>query len=272
MTSPTLRSLPGGMARRPPGEHAGGVPPVFVLAGGRGGVGTSTAAALAALEGAGEGRRVLLVDLDDGASSLPLLLGVTLAADGGGGGHGEDPARFSPEERVLPVTSTLSFLPLGVPAGKDGGAGALRRVRARRAARLYRAFDLVVVDAGNRLASVRAALELGGERLVVVASADRIALAASHALFKAVGRLNPRLPLELLANRADPIAGTEVHALASSAARTFLGRAVALAGVIPVDGRVESTPGSSPLPFLPRDTPARAAMAPVVSRWLTPVR
>lgn len=238
---------------------------VVLVGAGRGGVGTSTVSALVAIEASAAGLEVLLVDMDDGASALPALLGLPQpgAPEAGAGSRAEDAA-----DRVVPVTGTLSFLPLGIPAGGDGGVGSLRRVRLRRVARLYERFDLVVVDGGSRLASVTAALEVGAGRLVAVSTPDRIALAATHALFRAVASRSPRTQLELAANRVDPESAQGLHAVVGSAASTFLGRRVELAAAIPGDPLLEGGMDTLPLPFLPRRSAALVAASLAVGRWM----
>lgn len=252
LRSPILRDAP---------RSVPWIPQVVVMGGGRGGVGTSTVSVLSALEAAARGAQTLLVDLDEGGAALPLLLGMDPTGPAGSG-----PA--SAAERVVPIASNLAFLPLGTPPGDPAPGGALRRVRIRRAARLYRHFDLVVVDGGSRLASVAAALESGAGRFVAVSTLDRVAFAASHALFKVVTALAPHLPLELVPNRTAPGDGERVHQVVASAARTFLGRTVELATAIPEDPALGLPGGALPLPFLPPDTPAREAAALPLHRWM----
>jgi len=234
---------------------------VVVVGAGKGGVGTSTTAALLALEAAEAGLRTLLVDLDDGSAVLPALLGLpeTPWLDA----PGEDPGDAA--ERVVPVSRGLAFLSLGLPVGVQAPSPALRRIRLQRAGRLYRQFELVVVDGGSRLASVTAALEPGAGRLVAVTTPDRISLAATHALFKATALMAPGLPLELVVNRTDAQTAGSVTGIVREAAGTFLRRQVELAAVLPEDGAVLA--GDLALPFLPVGSPARAAAGSAVGRW-----
>lgn len=238
---------------------------VVLVGAGKGGVGTSTVSALVALEAAAVGLEVLLVDMDDGASALPSFLGMgeQSVPEARPGTDAEDPA-----DRVIPVTGALSFLPLGIPAGSDGGMAALRRVRLRRVGRLYEAFDLVVVDGGSRLSSVAAALDVGAGRVVAVATAERVSLAATHALFRAVSSRSPRLALEVAANRVDPETAQGIHGVLAAAAATFLRRSVALAAAIPPDPLLEGTLDPLPLPFLPRKSTALLAASMLVGRWM----
>ena len=237
------------------------MPGVVVVGAGKGGVGTSTTAALLALEAAESGLRTLLVDLDDGSAVLPALLGLPEAPwiDVPGEAPGDA------ADRVVPVTRGLAFLSLGLPAGVESPSPALRRIRLQRAGRLYKQFELVVVDGGSRLASVTAALEPGAGRLVAVTTPDRISLAATHALFKATAMMAPGLPLELVVNRADAQTAGSVTGIVREAAGTFLRRQVELAAVLPEDGAVLA--GDLALPFLPVGSPARAAAGSAVGRW-----
>lgn len=249
------------LLRSPTGAPEGPSSHVVVVGAGKGGVGTSTVSVLLALEGSAAGLEVLLVDMDDGGSSLPLLLGLGPSIPPGGDGAGEHPA-----DRVLPVHQTLSFLPMGIPPGGDAGLAPLRRIRQRRVSRLFGLFDLVVVDGGSRLSSVSASLEVPVGRVVGVTTPDRIALAGTHALFKQASAQAPRVPLELVVNRVDPEAARGTHEVVASAARTFLGREVRLAVGVPEDPLLQGS--ADPLPFLPRRSPSLAAASLAVGRWM----
>ncbi len=207
---------------------------VVVVGSGKGGVGTSTAACLLALVVAARGEKVLLVDASDGLGVQHLLLGL---------GDGSEPRatedRVIPlREAVAPVLPNLSLLRAFAEPDRrraDGAAGMDRRGAIRRASGHFNAHDLVVVDGGSRLESVVGACEGGVSVLVAVTSSDRICLAATYALVKAIGmRLGDR-PVAILGNRVDDEEGREAAALVETATRQFLGRDVAFAGSLPDD-------------------------------------
>jgi MinD-like ATPase involved in chromosome partitioning or flagellar assembly len=206
---------------------------VLVIASGKGGTGVSLATALLGLAVAGEGRQVLLVDGTESYGALHLMLGVTprhpLAALRGGAAEAE--------ELLTPVAETLSLFPGG---GADGEAvaplsAAERQLLFGRVAELYERYDLVVVDAGSRLEAVLTACAGGVSRLLLVTSEDRIAMAATHALLKAVAARQPDLPVDVLVNRAGAPEAEQVATYLRDAAARFIGRELGFAGAIPDD-------------------------------------
>jgi len=208
-------------------------PTVLVVASGKGGVGVSLVSALLGLAVAGEGWRVLLVDGTESYGALHLMLGVTprhpLAALRGG--------QAQVEELLTPVADTLALFPGGGAEPPDAAplSATERQLMFRRIADVYDRFDLVVIDAGSRLEAVLTACGAGVTHLCMVASEDRIALAATHALLKAVDARLPGLPVDVVANRATEHDALHVHASLAEAAERFLGRSLRLAGAIPDD-------------------------------------
>ncbi|HET8653990.1 MAG TPA: cellulose synthase operon protein YhjQ/BcsQ [Longimicrobiaceae bacterium] len=199
-----------------------------VVGGGKGGVGTSTVAALLAVGAATTGATVLLVDADAGFGALHLLLG----APAGPGLEALRSGGTSPDELIVAVTSTLSLLPGG--SGSSASA-AERQSLLRRASIVFPRFDLVVVDGGSRLDSVLAACAAGAARALCVAVDDRIALTATYALTKVLAERFPGLPTEVIVNRADHESAEFAAGQVGAAARHFLHRSVGFAGAVPED-------------------------------------
>ncbi len=206
---------------------------VLVVASGKGGTGTSVVSALLGLAVAGEGRQVLLVDGTESYGALHHMLGVTprhpLAALRG------DQADV--EDLLTPVDERLSLFPGGADENSDLAplSQTERQLLFRRVRELYSSYDLVVVDAGSRLEAVLTACNGGVTRLLLVVPDERIAMAASHGLLKAVDARNPGLPVDILANRCDDEEGAAVHTHLANAAERFLQRSVGYAGSIPAD-------------------------------------
>jgi MinD-like ATPase involved in chromosome partitioning or flagellar assembly len=218
-------------------------PNVLVVGAGKGGVGTSTAALLLARSAARRGVEVLLVEADDGVASIPLLAGIGHEVEGVGMLHG---GRRSPEALLLPLEAGLTLLP-GGGADHEGHAApgpGERRALFRRVTGLYERYPLVVVDAGARLESVASAAAQGAATLLVVSTADRIALAGAYALLKVAHHRLGGLPVELLVNAATDDEGRYAHALAARAAEDFLAAALPLAGSLPRDPAVEQAVAS----------------------------
>lgn len=208
-------------------------PHVAVLGAGKGGVGTSTLAALLGIQAAATGASVLLVDADETVGSLHLLFGLPSEISG----MGSLRRGASPEELVVDVEPGLSLFP-----GGGGGveatlalAASERRMLLRRVAALYDRYDLVLVDGGSRLDSVMAACAAAAGRLVGITVRDSVAQAAAYALLKVARARFEGLPVDLVVNRATEAEGRAVHELVDSAARTFSGRGVDFAGTTPED-------------------------------------
>ena len=214
-------------------------PGVVVVGAGKGGVGTSTISALLALAGARDGRRVLLVDCDEGVGSLHLLMGLTDPGPGLGDLRGGE---LTPRDLLQALTPTLWFL-----SGGGGGQEATlstglgeRRALFRRISSLYGHFDLVVLDGGSHLASVLAACSAGAERLLALTTDDRIAMAATYALLKVTYERLPNLPIEILVNLGQDTSSDGVFQMMSFAGNRFLGIQPGFAGHIPADPELEA--------------------------------
>jgi MinD-like ATPase involved in chromosome partitioning or flagellar assembly len=219
-------------------RHLGDAPPApvpaiggaVVVGSGKGGVGTSSVAALLALLAAAHGARTLLVDSDEGVGPLGLMLGVADAPGWAalrGGAH--------PDALLVRLGERLSFLPGGAPADAAALSPTERRALFRRVASLYPTYDLVVVDGGSRLEPVLAACGAGVARLLAVTTPDRIALAGCYALLKAVDARHPGVAAGLVINQCDAAGAERAAATVAEAAQLFLGRAVALAAAVPDD-------------------------------------
>jgi flagellar biosynthesis protein FlhG len=214
-------------------------PGVVVVGAGKGGVGTSTISALLALAGAREGRRVLLVDGDEGVGSLHLLMGLTDPGPGLGDLRGGE---LTPHDLLHPLAQSLWLLPGGGGGGEATLSTSLgeRRALFRRVSTLYEEFDLVVLDGGSHLASVLAACSAGAERLLALTTHDRVAMAATYALLKVTQDRFPHLPVEILVNFGEDPSSDEVFRMMSVAGNRFLGLQPGFAGCIPADAALQT--------------------------------
>jgi len=205
---------------------------VTVVAAGKGGVGTSTVATLLALVVAARGTRVLLVDAYDGHGPRPLLFGT------GSGPRFDDHKRSSPEssDEITRVTETLSLaIPVHAYSDTVPVAPSEKRSGMRRLSALYKGYDVVVIDGGSRLESVLSACEGGVDQLALVTAADRICLAASFALVKALGERLGGRPVVLVGNRLEEDRAHEAATLLDSATHQFLERGIVFGGSVPDD-------------------------------------
>lgn len=208
-----LRRYVGGRTGSNRDEHA----QVTVVAGGKGGVGASTIAALLAAANAQAGRRTLLVDAEGGATGAGIVVGCDATPD-------------TTDVVCTPLTAdlTLALLPTGrsVPPNDIE-----RRVLYRRAIAHFDRYDAVVVDAGARVDTITATLAAAGTMLVVAAP-DRVALAASFAVMKIAATRAPALQMAVLVNRADEHTGLIAYRAVRGGAERFLGRVPAWAGTV----------------------------------------
>ncbi len=239
-------------------------PPVFVVAGGKVGVGTSTLAAGLATTFAST-RTTLLVEVDEGAVSLARMLGVDAPRTAG--------------DLLLATTPELVLTPAGgdltLVAGRDPALPALsaaqRATLHRRLESMYDRFETVVVDAGSRAAAVLAACAAPSASAIVVTTDDRIAAAGAYALEKLLHLQHPQIDVRVVGNMQDDVTAFGIRELLSGATQQFLGRPLEYAGTVPADpalaallaGRTPDTPSGDP-----RVSPALMALAEIGGRAL----
>ena len=257
----TLR-LHNGAARANAARRSG--PELLLVASGKGGVGTSIIAALAALSAAERGERVLLVDASEVAGSLHLLFGVRPA-------HGVwslVDARVRADEVVAQIGNSL-FLIAGGAVGNAAvpANDAERRAALTRLSHLYAGYDLIVFDGGARLDTLSAIGELADPNVLLVTSADRLALAANYALVKALHARRPDANISVVCNRHGEAVAAEACEYLVGACAHFLGRSIEVLGAVPDDPCLQAAVGAG---MTVRDaldgSPAADTMRGVLSR------
>jgi flagellar biosynthesis protein FlhG len=223
--------------RRSPSGVASAGPPAFVVAGGKGGVGTSVVAALLAA-GLSRKRRVLLFEAEQNLASLSVLLGVrpevplSRLAEGSA----------APEDLLTPVTDRLWLL-----AGDSGderlqSLGATDRARLHyQLSGLHDAFEAVVVDAGGGLEGVVRTAIIRASALLIVTVAEPSALTDAYALLKIVHLQAPSLGVGVMVNRVTALGeGEATFERLNTAARRFLEFGLEYLGAIPEDATLQS--------------------------------
>jgi flagellar biosynthesis protein FlhG len=208
--------------------------PIFVVAGAKGGCGTSTVTALLALAAAADGRRSLIVDADDGAGTHHRMLGLTPLA----GFASLRDTSVDITNAMLDVTPMMMLLPGGCGAATtDGGplSTTERRAIVRRVSAIYGEFDAIFIDAGTRLDGVIAAAERGAWRFLAVTGVEPVSLASAYAMVKALEVRWPGAPVDLLVNGSDETKGRAAFEQVRAGAQHFLGRTIEFAGTIPSD-------------------------------------
>jgi MinD-like ATPase involved in chromosome partitioning or flagellar assembly len=227
------------------------LPRVLVVAGSTAGAGTSVTAAILAASAAALGRTVRLVDAAGGAQAA--LLGLAGPLDG----------------QPTPASTTLSAV--ASPPGDLAAALAAAR-----------AAHLVVVDAGSRLTTARAALDAAagdapaGPRnpaagLLVVTGTEPAALAAAFALVKALAAGLPAPSVDVLVVGADLAAAEAAFAHLDHGARQFLARPLRLAAAVPADLSLAVALGAGmPVHDAAAGSPAATALQPLAERTPAP--
>lgn len=208
-----LESLRAFVGDRPP--HAWRrVPHVAVIAGGKGGVGASTVAALVAGGAARAGHATLLVDASAGNAPLATLLGVEPA---------HEPREVAHRLALAGVAAPHEISP------------AERRAALRRLSAHYPAYELVVIDAGATCDGVSSAIAAGAGRLVALTTDERLSLAATYALVKFAIERFERMPITVLVNRCAPADAGAAFGHVATAVEQFLTAAITPAGSVPDD-------------------------------------
>jgi len=237
-----------------------------VVASGKGGVGTSVIASLAALSATARGDKVLLIDANEGSGSLHHLFGVRPTSS----------LWMLTDERTQPVDVLMSIderLTL-VCGGTTGAAvapatDAERRGALGRLAHVYKDFDTIIIDAGSRLDTISAVSELTDPTLLLVTSADRLALAANYALVKSVSAKRSDASIAVLANRHSESLAGEACDFLIGACSHFLGRTIDVAGVIPDDPCLQAAVGAGmTVHDALEGSPAAEAVRAVLSRFI----
>jgi flagellar biosynthesis protein FlhG len=201
---------------------------VVAVGSGKGGVGTSTIAALLAATMAEQGRSVLLVDAGQRLGGLHHLLGVEPA-----GSLGQLRGGREPHDLLVPVAERLSLFPASLDEAELRPTE--RRLLMRRVASLFDHFELVVIDAGSSAESLVAACADGATRLLAVTAGDRISLVATYALVKLLHERAPGVRVDVVANRVADDGADRLHEYLNGASVRFLSRTVPFAGSIPDD-------------------------------------
>lgn len=245
-------------ASRGPGTSA------LLVASGKGGVGTSMIATLTALSAAERGERVLLVDATEAGGTLHHLFGARpthslwMLAD----------TRTPPEDALIDVGDSLTLVAGGTSATAVApSSDHERRTALTRLAHLYSNYSLIVLDGGSRLDTITAISELVDPSMLLVTSADRLALAANYALVKSVSSRRKNAIVSVLANRHSEKVATEACGFLVGACSHFLGRTIDVVGAVPDDPCLLAAVGAG---MSVRDavdgSPAAAAVRGVVTR------
>jgi MinD-like ATPase involved in chromosome partitioning or flagellar assembly len=242
----------------------------LLVASGKGGVGTSVVASLAALSAAERGDRVLLIDASEAGGAMHHLFGVRpttslwMLADAG----------TQPSELLISIDERLTLVAGGTSAAAVAPATDTERLAAlARLAHVYGDFDTIVFDGGTRLDTITAIGESTDPSLLLVTSADRLALAANYALVKSVSGRRGDAAISVVANRTGEALAGEACDFLIGACSHFLGRTIDVAGVIPDDPCLQAAIGAG---MTVRDaldgSPAAEAMRGIIAKAVPSTR
>jgi flagellar biosynthesis protein FlhG len=243
---------------------------VLVVAGARGGTGTSTVAAGIACTAAAEGRRTLLVDADEASGTHHHRFGVHAASGIGALKPGGGDAAGA----LVSLAPMLDLLPGGSGQAMDGTLGmsfapSERRSVFRRLAPVYRGYDVVIIDAGSRLDAVLAAGLNGLRKCVVTSGAEPASVAAAYAMVKGIHLTWPGAPVELVLTRTSEERARDAFAEVQGAAGRFLGRTIGYGGLIPADDTLQAAiAAGTPFPAASGGTQAALALDALAGRLL----
>ncbi len=170
---------------------------MIALSGAKGGVGTTTLALHLAIEAAGHGRRVCLVDLDLQAGDIPNLLDLTHRRDI------SDLAEIASELGGRALDDVLFVHRSGLRillAPQEGERAEDINGRVARAilGAIKSRFDVVVVDCGSVVTEAAAVAVEMADRCVVVVTPDVLAMRAARRLIRLWTRLQVRKEEDVL--------------------------------------------------------------------------
>jgi len=228
-----MRSRTGKL--RPASDAA---PRLLVIAGGKGGVGTTTIAVNLSIALAQDGRRTLLVDADSHRAGVAAQCGFS---DG-----------YCLSD-VLSGSRTLHEAihrgPAGIQVLPGRWAGAAETDASPRAAErllgelkgLGQHCDVVLLDVGAAVSAAARSLWRAADEVVIVTSPDNVAVMDAYAAVKTLLDTSDRVRVATLINHAiDTLACHEIHDRLRRACRRFLGIDVHPLGAIPDDPLVRA--------------------------------
>lgn len=248
-----LHSGRGGLNDSPP-------PKTVVLAGGKGGVGTSTIAVNLAVALAREGGRVVLVDADFAGPDVATLCGVDDqygAADVLAGRRTvhEVLERGPGGIQILPAARGLTDPADCTPAAQDRLIEQLQALGPHA--------EYVLIDAGTGSGRTMRRFWESADLVMLVTHPDAAAVMDAYAAIKLVERDEPLpTPIAVVANcTADEAAGIEAHARIDRACQRFLNVQTEAAGSIPFDPHApRAAAAEKPLVIEAPESPAATAI------------
>lgn len=215
----------------------------IVVAGGKGGVGTTTLAVNLGVTLAQQGSRIVLVDADLQRADLARMCqakeGETIADVLANRRTVHEVLQRGPGGvQLLPGAWAAETMPECSPAAQQRLLHELDQLGAHA--------DALIMDVGNGLNPVAARFWQAADEVLLITTAESLAIMDAYAAVKVLPQTARPIPILTLVNR---VAGTEVarevHARVAQACHRFLGLRVTPAGHVPDDPQFAET--GSPL-------------------------
>ena len=247
-----------------PGAVIAGAFDVVSISSGKGGTGKSVVASNLGVLLAGQSR-VTILDADLGLANIHILYNLMPAHNVShviAGGKSLD-------EIVLRGPRGVSVIPGGSGIPEMASlTGAMFGTLVKEIATLDRSTDLLLIDTPGGIDKQSLMFLLASDQVLVVTTGDITALTDAYAIIKTVLAHKPPAAVVLVVNQARSQAeGMEAFHKVAHVARKFLGRELALGGVIPFDENVErSVAERTPIVISHPDSPASRAMAALAVR------
>ncbi len=213
------------LAARPPRR--------VVVAGGKGGVGTTTLAVNLAIALAQQGSRVVLVDADLQRADLARLCqtseGATIADVLAGRRTVHEVLQLGPAGiQVLPGAWAAEKMPDCSPPAQQRLIAELDHLGPHA--------DVVLLDVGNGLNPIAGRFWEAADEVLLVTTPDAMAIMDAYAAVKVLPPPERKTPIFTLVNRAaDAETAREVHARVALASHRFLGLRISPVGHVPDD-------------------------------------
>jgi flagellar biosynthesis protein FlhG len=217
-----------------PGRPPAG-PKLLVVAGGKGGVGTTSVAIHLAVALAQGGFHPVLVDADVDGGNTALLCGIqeryTIADALAGRRTVQESLEMGPAGiRILAGAWELAVL-------ADGSTSAQQRLIGQLQG-LHHLTEIVVIDVGNSWSRWARRFWQAADRVLLVTTPELASIMDAYASIKLLAAGEPGIPLELVVNRAADAAAEEVATRLTRACQRFLGIRLGVAGYVPDDAQI----------------------------------
>jgi len=220
-------------------------PNLIVVAGGKGGVGTTTVAVNLAVAMAGIGLRTVLVDADFYGGDAAILCGLEP--------HHYNIADVLASRRTIhevlqPGPGAVQVVPgvWGSQELSDDPAAAGKRLLAELQA-LNPHADLLLLDGGTGSNRVMRQCWPVADLMLVLTTPETSSIVKTYALIKLLAEDTPAVPIHVLVNLAPtPDAAEDVGGRLAEASRRFLATQLHWAGYLPVDPHVAQAAAGEP--------------------------